>query len=155
MELSSCKAVKKVVLIVDVISSVVKSNALYCIVYYYYTSGLSWARRAVARAATTVHTCSVDQETGKWTVETRMLLRENFATFKLGEETEHTTLDGRLIKVFILNINFKVIISNRFGWNISFCACWMVQRWSIKNVGIMIPKKQLIFTISTVKIGLR
>ena len=70
--------------------------------------GLNMLLRKAATASTPVMTVSEDED-GQWTIETATMLKSIELKFKLGQEFEETTPDGRVVKAIVTKEGDKLI----------------------------------------------
>ena len=69
--------------------------------------GLNMLLRKAATASTPVMT--VSEEDGQWKIETATMLKSIELKFKLGQEFEETTPDGRVVKAIVTKEGDKLI----------------------------------------------
>jgi len=73
--------------------------------------GCSGLKRAISRAMTHVYDFTYERETGLWSLATHLILiGDKINTFRMGEEKDYVTMDGRkakVNKVFYSNKIFK------------------------------------------------
>ena len=101
------------------------------------TLGVSWLIRKAAKVSTPV--TEISEAGGEWTIRTSTTLKTVELKFKLGEEFDDVTADGRDVRVKVVFEEGKIITVQKAKHE---------NEKSTRSVGEMIGTEELIYTLS-------